>query len=293
MDDNIGNSYYNVIIDQDSLSIFRPDTIKRWHSLASGLSKGRHTIEVFKRTEYEAGSSTFYGFQIDGDAKLLPKPEPLKRSVEFYGNSITAGYAVEDTSGMDSPDSTFTNNYISYSSITARHFDANYHCICRSGIGITVSWFPKVMPEIYNRIDPKDDASQWNFSLYRPDIVVINLLQNDSWIVNMPEFEEYKKRFAYQDPDPDFIISAYQKFVEKLRSHYPDSHIICSLGCMDATREGSVWMEYITQAVSNLNDKMIYTHFMPYIEADAHPSIEDHEVMAKGLIEFIEENIEW
>ncbi len=30
-------------------------------------------------------------------------------------------------------------------------------------------------------------------------------------------------------------------------------------------------------AVANLNDKAIYTHFMPYIEASAHPSITDHE----------------
>jgi hypothetical protein len=39
--------------------------------------------------------------------------------MEFYGNSITAGYAIEDFSGNDQPDSTYTNNYLSYAAITA------------------------------------------------------------------------------------------------------------------------------------------------------------------------------
>ena len=71
----------------------------------------KHTIEIFKRTEWDRGKTSFYGFQIKGNPKLLHKSEPPKRKMEFYGNSITAGYAVEDTSGKDSPDSTFTNNY--------------------------------------------------------------------------------------------------------------------------------------------------------------------------------------
>ncbi|MFT6842228.1 MAG: hypothetical protein ACJASR_000994 [Psychroserpens sp.] len=62
---------------------------------------------------------------------------------------------------------------------------------------------------------------------------------------------------------------------------------------MDAAKEGSIWVEYIKLAVANLNDKKIHTHFMPYIKATAHPSIQDQEVMATSLIEFIDKNIEW
>ena len=293
MEDERGDNYYNVIIDNDSLSIFRPDTTKRFYQLASGLSKGKHTIEIFKRTEWNRGQTSFYGFQIKGDPKLLSKPPSRKRKLEFYGNSITAGYAVEDTSGRDSPDSTYTNIYVSYAAITARHFNANSHYTCKSGIGITVSWFPQIMPEIYNRLDPRDPNSKWNFSLYSPDIVVINLLQNDSWLVNMPDSEEFKLRFGTKTPDDEYIINAYQQFVTNIRNHYPKANIICSLGSMDAAKEGSIWIDYIKMAVANLNDKTIYTHIMPYIEATAHPSIKDQEEMANSLIGFIEENIDW
>ena len=103
---------------------------------------------------------------------------------------------IEDLSGKDSPDSTYTNNYLSYAALTARHYSADYHCICKSGIGITVSWFPEIMPEIYDRLDPTDPKSKWDFSFYIPDVVVINLLQNDSWLVNMPDSEEFKRYSA-------------------------------------------------------------------------------------------------
>ena len=62
---------------------------------------------------------------------------------------------------------------------------------------------------------------------------------------------------------------------------------------MDAAKEGSKWMDHIRTVVESLNDKAIYTHFMPYIEASAHPSIADQAEMANSLIGFIEENIDW
>jgi hypothetical protein len=257
------------------------------------LSKGKHSIEIFKRTEWNRGKSTFYGFLINGDAKVLEAAPSSDRKIEFYGNSISAAYAVEDYSGKDSPDSTYTNNYLSYAAITARHFEAEYRCICRSGIGITVSWFPLIMPEMYDRLVPEDKNSKWDFSLYTPDIVVINLLQNDSWLVNMPEYEQFKARFAKEAPDEVFIINVYQNFISSLRKRYPQTNIICVLGNMDITEKGSAWPEYISLAVANLKDDKIYTHFMPYKNSPGHPTIEEQQVMATSLISFIDVHIDW
>ena len=293
LEDETGDNYYNIIIDNEFVSILKPDTTKRYYQLASNLSEGKHVIEIFKRTEWNRGKTNFYGFKIDNNVKLLPKLAPKKRKIEFYGNSITAGYAVEDISGKDSPDSTYTNNYLSYAAITARHYDAKYQCICKSGIGITVSWDSLIMPEMYDRLVPTDNTSEWDFNLYSPDIVVINLLQNDSWLVDLPEHEEFKKRFGNKTPDDEFLINAYQKFVADLRGKYPNACIICSLGSMDAAKEGSKWIGYIEKAVAKLKDKAIYTHFMPYIEATAHPSIKDQEEMANSLIQFIDNTIDW
>tara|TARA_B100000809_G_scaffold264459_1_gene320352 strand:- start:7025 stop:8083 length:1059 start_codon:yes stop_codon:yes gene_type:complete len=293
IEDEKGDNYYNIIIDNGNPFILRPDTIKRYHKLASKLTREKHTVEIFKRTEWDQGKSSFYGFKLEGNAKVLKKSASKKRKIEFYGNSITAGYAVEDLSGKDSPDSTYTNNYLSYAAITARHFEAKYQCICKSGIGITVSWIPLIMPEMYDRLIPEDPNSKWDFSLYTPDIVVINLLQNDSWLVDIPEHDEFKVRFGTKAPDEEHIISAYQQFVSKIREHYPKANIICALGSMEASKKGSVWIDYIKKAVNRLNDTGIFTHFIEHKESDAHPSIEEQEVIAKSLINFIEKNIDW
>ncbi|MFK7936539.1 MAG: SGNH/GDSL hydrolase family protein [Saprospiraceae bacterium] len=292
LEDETGENYYNVIIDNDSLFILHLDLTKRFYPLATNLAKGEHTVEIFKRTEWDRGKTIFYGFQIAGNAKLLPKSKPTARKIEFYGDSITAGYAIEDTSGKDSPDSTFTNHYLTYAALTARHFNAEHQCICRSGIGITVSWVPLIMPELYDRLNPTDSTSQWDFSQYTPDVVVVNLFQNDSWLVEMPDSEEFQRRFN-EKPDEDDLIQAYQDFISDLRNHYPNAHIICSLGGMDAAKADSKWMDYIEQAAANLDDQKIYTHFMPYIPATAHPSVADQEVMATDLIGFMEETIGW
>jgi hypothetical protein len=257
------------------------------------LSKGPHTIEIFRRTEWNKESTNFYGFKINANAKLLAKSPPKKRKIEFYGDSITAGFAVEDMSGKDLYDSIYTNNYASYAAITARHFEADYQCVCKSGIGVTVSWDPMIMPELYDRLIPTDSNSKWDFSLYRPDVVVVNLFQNDSWLVNIPEHPEFIKRFGDEKPDEFFIISAYQEFIAGLRTHYPAANIICTLGSMDATKDGSLWPGYVQKAVASLKDENVYTHFMPYEESTAHPNVQQQKNMANSLIEFIEKTIEW
>ncbi|MRX65502.1 SGNH/GDSL hydrolase family protein [Maribacter luteus] len=293
LEDEKGDNYFNVIVDHDEPFILRPDTIKKTYLLASGLSKGKHSIELFKRTEWDRGKTMFHGFKIAGHANILPKPESYNRRMEFYGNSITAGYAVEDFSGADSPDSTYTNNYRSYARLTAKHFKADYRCICKSGIGITVSWFPMTMPELYDRLDPENADSKWDFSLYTPDIVVVNLFQNDSWLVEKPDFEQFIAKFGTQPPTEDYIINTYSQFVKSIRNKYPKAHIICMLGNMDATQECSKWPSYIEQAVSRLNDSRMYTHFVPYKGTPGHPSISEQEDMSESLVQFIDEHIDW
>lgn len=286
-------NYYNVILDDVVISKIQLGTVKKNYVLASGLSKGKHKIQLFKRTEWGNGQTFFYGFEINEKAKILSKAKPKKRKLEFYGDSITCGYGIEDNSGNDSGTGHFKNNYLSYDAITARHFDAQLSVIAQSGIGITVSWFPSIMPEIYDLTDPHDKKTKWDFTTYTPDIVVINLFQNDSWLVNMPKNAEFKRQFGSKKPNEDFIIKSYENFVKSIREKYPNTHIICALGNMDATKEGSKWPEYVTKAVENLQDKKIYTHFFKYKNTAGHPSVSEQAAMADSLITFISEKIKW
>ncbi len=285
--DEKGDNYFNVIIDDDSITILHPDSVRKKYLLADNLGKGDHTVEIFKRTEWTKGNTDFYGFEVKGNARILPSDNDRELKIEFYGNSITAGYAVEDYSGKDRPDSIYTNNYYSYAAVTTRELNADYRCICRSGIGIMISWFPMIMPEMYYRLDPADQESKWDFSLYTPDIVVVNLFQNDSWLVNMPDYPEFKHRFGTTPPKKDFIVDSYRNFVSTLRDKYPDAKIVCMLGNMDITKEGSPWPGYVKEAVEQMNDKNIYTLFVPYKGTPGHPKVEEQKIMADTLVNMI------
>lgn len=286
------SNYYNVILDGMVVRKIHTDTSRKSYVLAKNLSAGKHTLELFKRTEWDKGKTWFYGFMPIKTASLLPASKRQKRKIEFYGNSITCGYATEDFKN-DSPAGYYEDNYVSYAAITARHFDAQYYCIAKSGIGVLVSWFPLIMPEMYDRLDATDSTSKWDFTKYTPDLVVINLFQNDAWLTQRPDFPEFKHRFGTTAPSAETIILAYKNMVQNIRSKYPKAQIICALGSMDATQKGSPWPGYIEQAVQQLNDDKIYTHFFPYKNTPGHPKVAEQQAMADDLIAFIDQKIKW
>ena len=291
--DEHGENFINVIVDGKVTSVLHPDSIQKEYTLASGLSTGKHSLELFKRTEWTMGKTWLYEFTLDkGSSTLAPSPVS-KRKMEFFGNSITCAYAVIDTTGQDRGTAPYENAWLSYATLTAQHFNADFNLIARSGIGITVSWFPLIMPEMYDRLDPTDSESKWDFSKYQPDVVVVNLFQNDCWITKLPQNDQFKARFGDKPPTDEQIIKAYKDFVKSIREKYRKAQIICVLGSMDATKEGSPWPGYIEKAVTEIGDKNIYTHFFPYKNTPGHPSVKEQQDMANDLISFIDQHIKW
>jgi len=289
--DNTGMDRVTVVIDgKVTNTAIQPAQNPTEYTLVTGLPKGKHRLELFKRTEYDMGTLSFYSFNIDG--KILPPPN-FAHKIEFYGNSITCGYAIEDIEGKDRGTAEFENGYKSYANITARHFDAYYHSISKSGIGFLISWFNYTTPDIYDRVSAHDSTTKWDFKKYIPELVIVNLGQNDAWLTKNKDYPEFKRLFGTTPPTPEFIIKAYQKFITSVRGKYPKAKIICALGAMDATKEGSPWPGYIEKAVAGLQDKNIYTHFFAYKNTPGHPSAQEQQAMADDLIAFITKTFKW
>jgi hypothetical protein len=289
--DQFGENTYNIVLDGRVVGKLTMHRAKKLDTLVSELAPGKHHLELFKRTEAAMGKTWLYSLQPTGTL-LAPSPR-RKRKIVFFGDSITCGYAVEDSSGKDRGTAEFENGYISYAAIAARHFDAEFHSISKSGIGIMVSWFPVIMPEMYDLVEPTDSLTKWDFTQFQPQLVVINLFQNDSWIAEMPANEQFKARFGTTKPSPERIVWAYRDFLRSIRAKFPDAEILCALGNMDATERGSVWPGYITQAVASLGDAHVYTHFFPYKNTPGHPNPKEQQVMADDLIGYIHEHLGW
>ncbi|MFC1555656.1 SGNH/GDSL hydrolase family protein [candidate division KSB1 bacterium] len=289
LEDEKGDNYFNVFIDGNDKDYYIIDCAPgdSIYAVATGLTDEQHSVMIFKRTEGVNGWTKFKGFHLNLGSSLSDAPPIPERRIEFYGNSITCGMGNE--APADSGDTIIAqkNNYMAYGAITARNLGAEYRCIARSGIGIMKSWFDLVMPDYYYRHDPANPESRWDFSVWTPDVLIINLMQNDSWLVDRI------------DPIPDDTqrADAYINFVRSLRIQYPDASIFCVLGVMDAVREGAAWPGYIKSAVEKMRTEYDDDNVFAYIFEDQgfykHPRVEHHKKMAEELTTVIRSKTGW
>lgn len=282
--DEKGNNYYNVFIDgkQYILKCAKGDSL---YNIAANLNNDMHSLEITRRTDPTYHLSIFKGLAIDKDAKLTNPAVTNSLKFEIYGNSITSGQGILDETRKNNGAISTWDNYQAYGAITARNLNAEYRCISRSGIGLLISWYPLIMPEMYDRLNPNDSNSKWDFSKWTPDIVVINLGQNDYWLINR----------LNPVPGPTEIIQKYVDFVSNIRAKYPKAAIFCVLGSMNASQGNSPWPDYINNAVQKLNndndDKNLYSLMFPFKETEGHPTISEHKEMAERLTAFIKETL--
>lgn len=272
-----GDNYFYVMIDDGAPTLINLTLGEATYTAASGLTDSVHKIRLFKRTETQEGQAAFKGFELEDGKGLLAPPVRPRRRIEYFGDSITSGHSVASTTG-DTSEAWGKDNYYTYASVTARHLDAEYHCISVSGIGLYVDkWgFGGNMQTLY--YDKESSSTTWDFSQWTPHIVVMNLGQNDSW-------GTYTQAGAEQN---------YINFTQTLRGHYPDAYIILALGSMNATAPASPWPAYLQNAVNELNttfgDPKVYSLIFPF-SGNPHPTIARHADMADQLTEFIQTTI--
>ncbi len=293
LDDQDGKNFFNVFIDDDLAHPFIIHAVKgeKDYVIAERLPEGKHSFLLTKRTEGEEGATIVKSFTFADHAKLLPPPSRPKRRIEFFGDSITSGMADESPDDGVDDQSKDKNSFMSYAAITARNLDAEIYMTSQSGIGIMVSWFDFTMPQFYDQMSAVgNNDTHWDFSSWIPDVVVINLFQNDSWLTDRD-----KKMSPL--PTDEQRIQAYINFVNTIRDKYPKAYIVCTLGSMDATKPGSKWPGYIETAVARIRkarpEEKIDTLFFDFTGYGKHPRVHHHQVNAAKLTAFIKSKMNW
>ena len=249
----------------------------------------------------ECAMSTVGICPIECDGEITPIPEkPLK--LEIIGDSITCGYGVDEYDPAVHFKTATEDFTKAYSYKTAKLLDADVRAFSISGWGIISGYVDTpeqerltdhLLPPYYTKLgfsyqkfDDRDGLApqdtDWDFSKYVPDLIVINLGTNDdSWC------KGHEDRYG-------FYAEEYTKFLHTVHNCNPSSKLLCVMGVMVDTIA-----PYMEKAVDMFREQsgfeQIYTmRFTPHdgsngYGADWHPSPATHDITAKALADRIKE----
>jgi hypothetical protein len=285
IDEVLGGTNHNaiaVVIDDGEPVEYKLTDKTNKIKVASRLSDGEHTITICKNTEAGIGYIELLNIVCDGLVTLPLKPG---RKIEFIGNSITAGGEMDLSETPCGKGQWYDrhNAYQSYGPVAARSLQAQWHLSAVSGIGLIHSCCDMniTMPEVFDKINQRDNKGSWNFSRYQPDVVTVCLGQNDG------------------QQDSVAFTSAYVKFIGQLRSYYPKAHIICLSSPMADATLVKVLKNYITGAVDHIQqngDKQVSKFFFSRSfnsGCGGHPDLKEHQLIAKELSDYIASTMQW
>ena len=100
--------------------------------LAHGLEYGKHTIRVYKKSECLMSKVAIKSLSCDGEFVTV-EPKEMKMKMEFYGDSVTCGYAVESPDFYENFSTRTENSLMSYANYAANELSADVSLISCGG----------------------------------------------------------------------------------------------------------------------------------------------------------------
>lgn len=290
LNDEKGENYYAVIVDNVYTGKLKPKKGKGTYEIANFGAKGVHEIEIVKITEEGFGKTSFLGFELGSDGTIVPMRDKREYTIEFIGNSITCGYGNEGKLGQPFCAET-ENHYMSYAAITARSFNAKPLVVSKSGIGIYRNYAgpskgnEDCMTNYYDRIFLYDAKPKCDFSQI-PNLVCINLGTND---------------FSTPGVDTALFISNYLKLIGQIREHYPNPDILCLIGPMLNGKELDLertCVQAVVKRASGGKGRISFFEMTPQnpekgLGTDYHPTVKQNILNARELTAHISKLKEW
>ena len=138
------------------------------------------------------------------------------------------------------------------------------------------------MPQLWNRYAPRLDAGVAPPDPRAPDVVFVNLGQNDHG------FPASKGQSIAPDFGPRYLA-----FVRALRARYPAAKLVLLMGGMTAWKEQPAIPRGVNQTVATLHaegDAKVWTYTFQAF-AYAHPRIDVHAQMADELTRFLKAEV--
>lgn len=197
--------------------------------LAHGLEEGEHTVRIYKRSECQNSRLALVSVACDG--RILPvSARQFGLKLEFFGDSVTCGYAVESEDYYENFTTRTENGMKTYANYCANLLNADLSCVSAGGYPLYKSIYseynhPSDVPSMLSMAEFEYQTSfehPWDNWLFVPDAVVIALGANDGSVLS---------RFTTDEQYAEFFNGferAYYDFIQRLYAVYPQTLIVVS-----------------------------------------------------------------
>ncbi|MDR0944435.1 MAG: electron transporter RnfD [Ruminococcus sp.] len=233
---------------------------------------------------------------------LIPPAFEDDLKIEVFGDSVCAGELTELSGfdGCEDPENTnlaYDNVLHSFVMIAAKNLNAKIHNNSQGGLALLsgTGWFH--MPDLFGLEDSFDKmcyvsdlgkVSKWDFTRYIPDVVIIEVAQNDSHngITDTIDLSmknpEHKKRWS----------DKYKEIVRTLHSYYKTAKYIFTTTILNHEEE---WDKTLIEISDELNKEGIKCYKNTFTNngcgTPGHPRASEQQKMADELTAFIREKI--
>lgn len=238
------------------------------------LKAGRHRLEIFKRSEADAGHVAFRGVELAAGAQAwTPEPPAYRLRMEFIGDSITVGACNEDGAADQWEDRRTHNHALSYDFLTSQALGADHRAMAVSGMGICEGYVEMKAGQVWDRIYPRAASARADLAAWQPHVVCINLGENDD------SFTRNQQR-----PFPAGYTAGYVALGRAVRAAYPSAQIALLRGGMFGGAKSPELKAAWEAAVKELEagDPRV-SHYVFSHWSDLHPRVSDDRAMAAEL----------
>ena len=263
-----------------ALTTYRQDVV-----LAKDLDPNvEHTVKVVKRTNARSSMAALMSLTLH-DGEKLPPPKDSPRYIEFIGDSLTVGYSTVPLPGQKEWTTAGEDATKTYNEPAAKAFFADYSVVAISGRGIVRNGggdTDKLLSFIYDYVDQYNNPNvKYKFER-QPDVIVINLGENDAASAN-------------NDLSSAEFKAGFKKFILNVRAKNPKAEILYTYGLTD-TKFSREMKEVITQLRNDGDEHISYTQLRYCYDSERivnHPTYEAYQKRAQTIIDLIAEATGW
>jgi len=232
--------------------------------------------------------ANFVGFITDGTAGGASPPR--SRRIELIGDSISAGYGARGFTNPPFPcqvNMITSGNYYTYNHFICENFTADCTILAWSGKGMYENCCDngETMPQYYlQTLGGESYSTDWDFSRWAPDAIIINLGTNDFGHNSGPAWVAQ-------------FVATYVAFCQNATKRYNDPALpfFVAQGPMNDSDALNAALTTVIQQINSAGGKAYYLDMRgpPNDGCGGHPGVQGHRQMADMAIPQIATVMGW